>query len=165
MSDWYAVYCKPKQDARAEMHLRNQGYHVFRPLIRKRKCVRGHMCDTVESLFPRYLFIHLDDADEDWAPIRSTRGVVNLVRWGSCVPHVPDSVIDEIRDRLDTQNCIDLGIEDYQLNERLRITAGPFVGYEGIFNTRSGEERVIVLLEIMQQTQHLELPEQMVERV
>jgi len=36
--------------------------------------------NTVEPLFPRYLFIRVDPARCSTAPVRSTRGVSGLVR-------------------------------------------------------------------------------------
>ncbi|MCC5857219.1 MAG: transcription/translation regulatory transformer protein RfaH [Ectothiorhodospiraceae bacterium] len=156
---WYAVQAKPRQDARAETHLRNQGYEVFRPLIRVRKRRAGGMQQVVESMFPRYLFVRLCDLTENWAPIRSTRGVAGLVRWGDHVPTVPEGVIADLRGRMSDDGCVDLtGEADFRPNEKVRITEGVFAGYEGLYQARSGEERVVVLLEIMQQAQTLTLP-------
>lgn len=163
MKSWYAVRCKPLQDARAEDHLRNQSYEVFRPRVRLRRRYGGRIRQAVESMFPGYLFIRLDREREDWAPIRSTRGVTGLVRLGGHTPAVPEPVIDELRRRADEENCIVLEA-DYRPNERVRITEGPLAGYEALFASRSGEERVIVLLEIMQRIQRLILPEQAIEQ-
>ncbi|MEX0729496.1 MAG: transcription/translation regulatory transformer protein RfaH [Aquisalimonadaceae bacterium] len=159
MRHWYAAYCKPRQDARAEIHLLNQRFDVFRPLVRVRRFRRGKPCQVKESMFPRYLFIQLDDLDENWGPIRSTRGISGLVHWGDHVPVVPDRVIQRLYGDLAEDGCVDLaGTDDYKLNERIRITAGPFAGYEALYQARSSEERVIVLLEIMQRDQRLVLP-------
>jgi transcriptional antiterminator RfaH len=162
MSNWYTVYCKPQQDARAEEHLRNQSYEVFRPLVRVRRRYGVRIRQAVESMFPRYLFIQLNDVSE-WAPIRSTRGVAGLLRWGAYTPRVPEPVILDLRQRTDVDHCIELETDDFQPNDRIRITDGPFTGYEALFDSRSGEERVSVLLEIMQRTQRLMLPEQAIE--
>lgn len=159
MRNWYALHCKPQQDARAELHLLNQQFEVFRPLVRMRRQRRGKAVEVRESMFPRYIFVHLDDVHENWGPIRSTRGVAGLVRWGAHVPTVPDSVIQGLQANLAEDGCVDLTRAcDFQMNERVRITDGPFAGYEGLFQARTGEERVVVLLDIMQQTQKLSLP-------
>ena len=165
MKRWYAALCKPLQDARAEYNLCNQGYHVLRPLVRTRKRRRQGGTKTVtESLFPRYLFIHLDDLNENWAPIRSTLGVSGLVRFGGRAVPVPDTIMQGMQLRLDRESgCIDLTRDtDYRTNQPVRITSGPFVGHEALFLARSGEERVIVLLDIMQRAPRLKLPERMI---
>src|SRR5688500_14687405 len=122
MKQWYAVHCKPLQDVRAEAHLRNQSYEVFRPLVRLRRRYGTRFRQAIESMFPGYLFVRLDDVLENWAPIRSTRGVCGLVRWGAHTPPVPEPVIDELRRRADGENIVTLDSEDYRPNERVHIT-------------------------------------------
>jgi transcriptional antiterminator RfaH len=163
MKSWYAVQCKPLQDTRAEIHLRNQSYEVFRPQVRLRRRFGVRFRHVVESMFPGYLFIRLDNVVENWAPIRSTRGVANLVRWGMNAPRVPEPVINELRRRADGNNFIKLAPTEFRHHERIRITEGPFAGLEGLFDGRKGEERVIVLLEIMQRAQRLIVPERVIE--
>lgn len=158
MKQWYAVHCKPQQDARAEVHLLNQQFDIFRPQVRVRRYRRGKPYDVKESMFPRYLFIHLDGVDENWGPIRSTRGVAGILRWGEHIPVVPEAVIQRLQASLD-DGCVDLTqAEQYQPNERVRITEGPFAGHEALYQARTGQERVVVLLNIMQQTQRISLP-------
>lgn len=153
MKQWYAVHCKPKQDERAEVELVRQGFEIFRPRVRSRRRVRRRYQIVVESMFPRYLFVHLDDTDEDWSPIRSTRGVTGLVRMGGVVPVVPEAVIAGLLARADDGNCIDLKPEDgFAPNDRVLITEGPLAGLEAVFQCRNSEERVIVLLNLIQVT-------------
>lgn len=162
MKRWFAVHCRPQQDARAEANLRNQGYETFRPLARLRRRRRGRLTPVVESLFPRYLFVRLDDTAENWAPIRSTRGVRDLVRLADHRPAaVPEPVIADLTDRADPESgVVDLSLDiDYRPNQPVRITEGPFAGQEALFVARRGEDRVIVLLEILQRAQRLLLPE------
>ena len=163
MKNWYAVHCKPGQDARAEEHLGNQDYQVFRPMARIRKRCRGQYKDVIESLFPRYLFVQLDNALENWAPIRSTRGVVGLVRFRDQPAVVPTQVIDNFRTLADGGNCISLNRERFAKDQRVRIVEGPFIGQEGIFQAHRGEDRVVILLTIMQQAQRLVFPEHIVD--
>jgi transcriptional antiterminator RfaH len=142
----------------------NQRYEVFRPKIRLRRRSGGRLCQVVESMFPRYLFVRLDRLATDWAPIRSTRGVVGLVRWGANTPPVPGSVIEDLRQRTGDDECIDMVSPGYRRHERVRITEGVFAGYEAVFDARNGDERVSVLLDIMRRAQRLVLPEQAIEK-
>lgn len=166
MKRWYAALCKPQQDARAEDNLRAQGFEVLRPLARLHRRRQGKRCVVTESLFPRYLFIHLDDVAENWAPIRSTLGLAGLVRFGGHAVAVPGSVIDAIRCRLQGPGCcVDLTDDNqHKPGDRIRITDGPFAGQEALFQARSGEQRVIILLHIMQQPQRLRVAADAIER-
>lgn len=151
MKNWYAVFCKPQQDAFAETHLQRQGYETFRPLIRLRRKLRQRYQVVIESMFPRYLFIHLERGVQDWSPIRSTFGVSGLVRMGNYTPTVPDSLILSMKSRADADNVIQMQPEDsFQPNQSVRITEGPLAGFEAIYVARNSQDRVIVLLNLIQ---------------
>ncbi len=83
---WYLIYAKPRMEPVAEEHLTRQGYGVYLPRVRATHRLRGRYRERVDPLFPRYLFIHLDQCNDNWGPIRSTQGVAGMVRPG-CVDH------------------------------------------------------------------------------
>ena len=96
---WYLVQTKPNQEARAEENLSRQGYVCFRPQ-RERKAAGRSRAAGSESLFPGYLFIQLNDVNDNWYPIRSTRGVNRIVSFGTQPTAVSEAIIDDIRQRL-----------------------------------------------------------------
>jgi transcriptional antiterminator RfaH len=161
---WYLVQTKPRQEHLAQENLERQGYSTYLPLIRniRRRLGNRHYAD--EPFFPRYMFIRLNTLTDNWAPIRSTVGVVNLVRFGQWPTPVPDSLIQQIRERANP----DTGLHEIerQLNkgDKVRILDGPLVGFEGIFLASSGQDRVLVLLEIMGKQARLQVEIDTLER-
>ncbi|MDT8410265.1 MAG: transcription/translation regulatory transformer protein RfaH [Wenzhouxiangellaceae bacterium] len=156
---WRAVYCKPRQESRAYLNLLNQEYDVFLPRLRSRKRIRGADTDLVEPMFPRYLFIALADYRHDWSPIRSTRGVVGLVRLGDEVPIVPADLIEELKTRHDEGGAVDVTAAGrFKQNDPVEITAGPFAGYRGLFEAATGKHRAAILLEILNQQRRIQIP-------
>jgi transcriptional antiterminator RfaH len=147
---WYAVSCKPRQEAVAEENLLRQGFHVYLPRIRIRQRRRGHWLDAVEVLFPRYIFICIDPERRSTATIRSTRGVVGLVRFGGQPAVVPDAVMDALKQREDAASGLH---EDkrplFSAGEPIKLVDGPLAGMEGVFTQKDGDKRVIVLLELL----------------
>ena len=79
---WYLVHTKPRQEQCALQNLQQQGYQCYLPMLATEKLRQGRLVVSEEALFPRYLFIRLGlgQSDKSWAPIRSTRGVNQLVR-------------------------------------------------------------------------------------
>ncbi len=146
---WYLIYTKPRQEKLAQENLERQGYMTYLPLIRKKRKRRGKRITVIEAFFPRYLFISLNTTTDNWAPIRSTLGVANIVRFAQYPTVVSDSLISLLMSREDP----DTGLYDedfsYKSGDSIRITDGTLAGYEGFFKARSGEERVIVLLNVM----------------
>ena len=166
VDQWRVVYCKPRQEGRAQLHLANQGYQVFLPQLRSRRRQRGADRMMIEPLFPRYLFVNLSNSQQNWAPIRSTRGVVGLVRIGDHVPVVPEDLIRQLKDRSDERGVIPLWDQsEPDINQPVEITAGPFTGYRGIFTERSGQQRALILLEILNAERSIEVPLENVRKV
>lgn len=147
---WYAVCCKPRQEAIAEENLLRQGYRTYLPRVCNTRRRKGQWISTVEPLFPRYLFIRVDPTRHSISPVRSTRGVSSLVRYCGMPAAVPEEVIEAIIRRADT--CSGLHRDDRPLfcaGEHVRLVEGPLAGMEGVFTEEDGEKRVVVLLELL----------------
>lgn len=159
MKRWYAVYTQPRNEGVAQEHLVRQGFEVFLPRYLKRRS-HARRIDTVPApLFPRYIFIAFDAEDSGWRVIRSTRGVVDLVRNGLSPVPVPDTIVDEIRRRQDDDGFVVLG--RYLKLDRgapIKIGSGPFASYEAIFEAQRDEDRVVALLSLLGRKVVVQLP-------
>ena len=96
---WYLVHTKPRQEKCALDNLQRQGFQCHLPTLPSEKLRQGVLTVTDEPLFPRYLFIRLDQGDSapSWAPIRSTKGVSRLVSFGVEPAKVADSLVEALR--------------------------------------------------------------------
>ncbi|QTR48483.1 transcription/translation regulatory transformer protein RfaH [Thiothrix litoralis] len=156
--NWFLLTSKPHKDEVAEFQLRNQGYDVYRPLAKRLRTHRGKIITKIESLFPRYMFIHLDDGvNDNWAPIRSTTGISSFVRFGTEPARVPEALIRALQEQeaMLGERAIDL--DSFHTGDKVVITDGPFRGLDAIFQKYDGQERVIVLLEILHKQTKLAL--------
>jgi transcriptional antiterminator RfaH len=146
---WYLIYTKPRQEKSALQNLEQQGYQCYMPLLPKEKLRQGALAVTDEPLFPRYLFINLaqDFMAKSWSPIRSTKGVSRLVRFGAEPAKVDDALVDLLR----AHEASVLAEPERLFNpgERVQLTEGLFAGIEGIYQMADGDRRVMVLIELM----------------
>lgn len=150
MLSWYAVHSKPRQEEQARQQLQRQGYATYLPRIRLRKRRRGKWAKVVEPLFPRYLFIQVDADEQSLAPVRSTLGVAGLVRFGHLLRPVPDQVIECIRQAEDPDTHQHHDDEwPHKPGDEVRILEGPCAGLNGIFQAQTGEERALLLIELL----------------
>lgn len=148
-SHWYLIHTKPRQECRALENLEQQGYTCFLPLFLSEKLFKGRLLFIEEPLFPRYLFIRLATGMDakSWAPIRSTNGVSSLVRFGDSPARVDDGIIDLIR-----RHELEIkGSPERLFNEgdRLQVVDGPFSGMGVVFEMADGENRAMVLIELL----------------
>lgn len=151
---WYLVHTRPACERVAQENLERQGYGVYYPRLLQPVCARGRWVERVASLFPRYVFLHLEVGRQALSPAQSTIGVTTLVRFGFDYAVVPHTVIENLRARADP--VTGLHRLDRQRNilvhgAKVRIVAGAFGGLEGVFQRQAGDERVIVLLKLLGQ--------------
>ena len=149
MSAWYAALCKPRCEARAEANLINQGYRVFLPRLATQIRQEGKWIDSVEPLFPRYLFLAVSNEHQGLAPVRSTLGVSDLVRVGGQPATIPGEVVEALRERQDPDTGASARRSLFKPGAQVLFRAGPFSGLDGIFNIDAGEGRVFLLLEFL----------------
>ena len=151
MKNWYLIQTKSQQENIAMLNLSGRGYTVFHPKV----AIKGKKI----SLFPRYLFIQLDDKTQNWTPIRSTKGVSNFVRFGLNFAKVPHQIIDLIRAQ--QQQTIDkiIGLSSHHQGDTVEIQTGAFRGQHAIFQNYNTKDRVIVLLNLIGQQQKITLDE------
>jgi len=158
MTKWYLVYSKPRQEKVSEVNLERQGYHVWLPRMRASRRRSGRWSEVIEPVFPRYLFIRLDAGGDNFSPIRSTRGVSGLVRIGIEPAVVPDAVVDRLRGVADPHNGLLLPeLAKLRSGDTVEVVEGPFEGLRGIFQAKSGEERVLILLDVLGQANRVTL--------
>jgi len=153
MLRWYLIHTKPAAELVAETNLERQGYEVYYPQVSRSVRRRQRWIDQIVALFPRYLFLRLDEGAQSLAPVRSTTGVACVVRFGFGYAVVPDRLISDLRARADADTGLhrlypSLGLVP---GMPVHVSMGPFEGLEGVFERVVGADRVIVLLKLLGQ--------------
>lgn len=148
MKSWYVIHSKPREERRALVNLANQGYTCYLPEWAIAKVHRGRRRLHQEPLFPRYLFIELDDAldAQSWAPIRSTKGVAGLVGFGSGPARVDAALIAGLRAQEVRLQEQDNGL---RCGEAVIILDGPFRELQAVYEQDDGDCRAFVLIEFL----------------
>jgi transcriptional antiterminator RfaH len=150
MQRWYAILTKPRQEALAEEHLGRQQVEVYVPRLQVSRRRRGKWTEVVECLFPRYLFARIDTAVQSTAAIRSTRGVTDLVRFGDRLVHLEDPVVEQLKTRENPDSgLLQPGGGVFQRGDRVRAVRGALTDIDGIFLAEKGEDRVVILMRLL----------------
>ncbi len=130
---WFAVITKPRNEALATENLRRQGFECR--FLRMRRHLRGAigMREHIEPVFPRYLFIRSSADNPMLAKIRSTRGVIGMVRFGLEPARIADQVIKNLDARADHDGIVRLDAPELMVGDQVKITQGPMFGMDAIF--------------------------------
>ena len=161
MSNWYLLMTRPKQEDRAKEHLENQAFTLFYPRLRSYKLKAGRQVKVLDPLFPRYLFIQLDELTDQWSTIRSTRGVIKLVKFSEYPAMVPPSIIDSLRSLADESGIVDQTASKpfiFAPGDKVEITQSSFKGLQAIIKEQNSDQRVILLISMLGKQQQISLP-------
>lgn len=150
MGHWYAVHTHQRAEERALVHLKHQGFTGYLPRYLAQRSHARRRDWVRRPLFPGYLFLSLDLQRDRWRSVDSTVGVRGLVSAGDGPLAVPVGVVEEIRAREDQTGMVVLGADHtFHRDQPVRIVDGPFAEMEGLFQRYSGEERVLILLDLL----------------
>ncbi len=150
-ASWYAVYTKPRQERIAEENLVRQEFNCFLPMaINPYQRLTRRKQPRIEPLFPRYLFLNAIADQQSLGPVRSTRGVCTLVRFGMKLVTVPEAIIQMIHRRMNRKSgLVELDPVPVRQGDRVKVFDGPFAGAEGILEAHTGERRALLLMELL----------------
>ena len=134
---WYVVHTKPRQELLALENLERQGYCCYLPQLKLKKPKARKLIVIDEPMFPRYLFIGADALFEKKGTsfIRSTKGVHELVRFGTEPAEIKFELLKGIFDREQAQHSSPS--EPFQAGDCLRVVDGPLAGLDRIMRTPS----------------------------
>ena len=146
---WHLIYTKPRKENLALEKLSEQGLIGYLPIKPVERIRRGKRVVLQEPLFQRYLFILADDRFlMRRHAIRSTPGVSHLLQIGETDTPVDDELIDIIR-------SLEAGHQDqveafFKPNSVVKIIHGIYHDFKAIFVEDQGEQRALLLIQLLQ---------------
>jgi transcription antitermination factor NusG len=142
---WYTVYTRTRHEKSVADHCAQRGVTAFLPLYQVQRRWKQRLAHVLLPLFPSYLFVHI--ALQDRFRILGLPGIVSLVSFNNVPAAVPESQIESLK------QAVILGRAEPHLylysGKRVRVTAGPLVGLEGIIVEIKNRVQVIVSFEWM----------------
>ncbi|MBI4208575.1 MAG: hypothetical protein HY538_02565 [Deltaproteobacteria bacterium] len=148
---WYVVRTKPQKEAHVVMWLRHAEMECFLPRVRSFAQIR--------PLFPSYLFVHADfNIQGHYQMVKYTRGVIEILGNGEEPIPVTSEAIAIIKKRMNPQGFIEPS-SHLSPGQELLVKKGPFRDLIGILEkVAPDQQRVHVLLNLMQRQIRVELP-------
>lgn len=148
-AQWYTIYCKPHKELQVADYLRSQELDVYLPTLNVKPV--NPRSRKIRPYFPRYLFVHAELASIGTSALKWIPGAIGLVEFDNEPAIVTDLFIDTLKQRIhEIESAGGLHLDGLESGDTVKITDGPFAGYEAIFDLRlSGNDRIQVLLHWM----------------
>jgi transcription antitermination factor NusG len=99
------------------------------------------------SLFPNYLFLHLDTARDLWRAVNGTLGIVRLISQGETPAPLPQGIVQDLLAKADAGGVMDW-TPTFEIGQAVRIADGPFADLVGKLEHLDAAGRVRVLLDL-----------------
>jgi transcription elongation factor/antiterminator RfaH len=154
---WVAVTTHAGRETWATEHLHRQSYEVYCPMIRKqlRKGQRTYEVDR--ALFPNYLFVRTASETQAWRPLLSTRGVRNVVCFGSRLGTIDEQFISDLRAR-EVDGIVVNAVVPFEVGKSVRVISGPFAGLIAEIVSVDERDRLMILMTLMQRRVAVRVP-------
>ena len=150
---WYAVYAKFQHEKSAAALLSKKQFEVFLPLYRTVHRWNDRNQIVILPLFPCYLFVRTELQRK--TDILQTAGIRWIVESAGRACPLPESEIDAVR-----RVCAISGAQPHPFlkeGDRVRVRLGPLAGTEGLFVRVKKQFRMIVSIQLLQQSVAVEM--------
>lgn len=150
---WIVGVTRPNYEAIAEVNLTRQGYTSYCP---KFKITQPNKPSSIKVLFPRYIFIFID---QFWSSILGTRGISRVILGDNGPQPMPGYEIEKLRAR-ELHGLVQLTAPPrFTPGDHVKTDTGPLVGHLLVYAGMSSHDRVKVLADLLGRKVTVELPE------
>lgn len=146
---WYVAQSSPRKEAVAAQNLENQGFTAYCPRVRRTRRHARKFSTINEPLFPGYLFVAIDVAEQPWRSINGTLGVTRILTDGAGPVALQDGVVEQIMSVTGADNGPASSGPTPQVGQSARLRTGPFADIVGCIVGMTAGNRVKVLLRLM----------------
>ncbi|MEK7680476.1 MAG: transcription termination/antitermination protein NusG [Patescibacteria group bacterium] len=144
--------------------MRDKIFNVMVPKEKKIKIKNGKRTTIDEKIFPGYVLVEMIVTDDSWYVVRNTPNVTGFVGSGTTPTPIDQSEVDTLIKRMaatEPQHRI-----DFDMNEPVKITDGPFKNFEGkISNIDHERGKVKVLITMFGRETPVELDAMQVKKI
>lgn len=146
-SKWYVVTTNPQKEAFAALNLKNQGFCIFFPQMRRAvRHARRTFVRTI-PLFPTYLFLEASSAGR-WRSVNGTFGAKRIIANGDGPVAVERGFVETLKARAGNDGVVDFG-GGLKRGDLVELVDGPFAKKIGSLANLDDQGRVSVLMEVL----------------
>ncbi len=161
---WYALYTKPRFEKKTLVVLENAGFEVYAPMIQTIRQWSDRKKKVIVPLIPSYIFVKIEVSKLN--ALLQYNGVVGVLKYLKRPAIVKDYEINNLKIICDSPDLIEnTEIGNFNKNEAVQITGGPFTGLYGEFIKQKGKHKVLLHVDSLGLIVTVQVPLSYVERL
>ena len=145
MKYWYAIYVRSRHEKKVHQLLLEKGVESSLPLIKTTRKWSDRKKKVEVPLFRGYVFVKID-IGKDKQNILQTHGVVKFIGIRNKPSKIPGEQIHWIHMMVEEPNTVQ-NEKEIPVGQKVRVTAGPFKGVEGVAMRAGNQSRLVVVIE------------------
>lgn len=148
---WYAAYTRCHHERIVNKLLGDKNITTFLPQVIVPSRRRDRKILIRRPLFPNYLFVNLDELQENWLKVFRTPGVIRICGNGRPMP-IPDEDIESIKIFVNSERNL-YPLPFLKVGSKVVVISGALTGAIGVLiKEEHKKRRLVVSLELMGQS-------------
>lgn len=163
MNNWYVVQTNPKEDQLACRLLEQRGIDVYQPIMERFVFHARKKTLKQYPLFPNYLFVQVDDSEEQLHQVRWCRGVKRMLMDNASPVPIDGSFIKALQG-MENGGIVKKPV-DFAPGELVRVKRGPMKDLYGIIESWDSDAgRVRILVDMVNNRAKMVMHDSLVEK-
>jgi transcription antitermination factor NusG len=150
-ANWYAVQTRSRHERFVAHQFQSHGVVHYLPVVTEQHRWSDRRKKVEVPLFTGYVFVQVVPSNEERVRVLRINGVVSFVGNSPEGTPIPDEQVESVR-MLVEQKVLWLAHPFLKSGQRIRVRGGALDGVEGIFQTRNGEDTLIVSIDAIQRS-------------
>ena len=160
---WYVVYVRSRQEKKVHQLLLKKGIESSLQLIKTTRKWSDRKKKVEMPLFRGYVFVKTD-VGRDKLNILQTDGVVKFIGIRNNPSRIPDEEIHWVHMMLEESYTVK-NEKVIPVGQKVRVSAGPFKGLEGVIMRSGNRSRLVVVIESIMHAVSLEISPNYLENI
>jgi transcription antitermination factor NusG len=150
-SRWYAVHTMARHEKRIAAQLEEKSVCTFLPLLRQIHKWSDRRSTVEVPMFSCYSFVRIAQTTEERLKVLRTPGVLGFVGSERQGTPIPDEQIESLQTAL--REKIPCAVHPFiRIGQRVRVRGGSLNGIEGILVGQSGDQTLVITVELLQRS-------------
>lgn len=145
MSEWYALYTKPRSEKKVAERMDKKGWEIYCPLKTEIKQWSDRKKKVEVPYFPSYIFLNLDSYEKRYREVLLDPALLNFVFWQGKPATIRDEEMELIKDFLTKYGDQQISVTGHKIGDEITLDEGPFTGLNGVV-TRVEKNKVRLLI-------------------
>ena len=145
---WYVIQVYTGREAEIAEQCRDrvmeEGEDIFIPLVERMTKVGGEVTMVKTRLFPGYVFLETDHAEEMYLRLKKIKAMTKLLKTGDEITPLYPEEEAYLKSLEDGEHVVRYS-EGYLEGDKLVVTSGALMGYEGQIKKILRHKRLVVL--------------------